>query len=172
MPAPWSVRVLGAMLLALAGLLGGRMAQRPYARRVEELQGWQTWLTRLASEVVWQGRELGRAVAAARSGTPLGVSRASQCFLAGLGSERTTDELWCDSVHAAAFLAPEDIAVLSELGPVLGRYSREQAVVHLEACRERLGRLEAEARRARDGTGRALASLVALSAVALAVLVA
>ena len=172
MPAPWSVRVLGALLLALAGLLAGRIAQRPYARRVEELQRWQTWLTRLASEVVWQGRELGRAVQAACAGTPQGVSRASQRFVAGLGSERTTDELWCDSVRAAAFLSPEDIAVLSELGPVLGRYSREQAVAHLEVCRARLARLEAEARRARDGTGRALGSLVALSAVALAVLVA
>ena len=172
MPAPWSVRVLGAMLLALGGFLAGRMAQRPYARRVEELQGWQTWLRRLASEVVWQGRDLGRAVAAAGAGTPLGVSCASQRFVAELGSTRTTDELWRDSVQAAAFLAPEDVAVLSELGPVLGRYSREQAVVHLEACRERLSRLEADARRARDGTGRALASLVALSGVALAVLVA
>lgn len=172
MPAPWSLRVLGAMLLALAGLLAGRVAQRPYARRVEELDGWQTWLARLASEVGWQGRELGRAVAAARAGSPPGVWRVTERFVAGLGSDRSTDELWRDSVRAAAFLSPEDVAVLSELGPVLGRYSREQAVGHLEACRERLRRLEVEARRARDGTGRALASVVALSGVALAVLVA
>jgi hypothetical protein len=36
----------------------------------------------------------------------------------------------------------------------------------------RLARLEAEARTARDGRGRAMGSLVALSAVAMAVLVA
>lgn len=172
MLAPWSVRVLGALLLALAGMLAGRVAARPYRRRVEELAGWQTLLARLASEVVWQGRELARAVAEARRGAPPGVGRATERFVQGLASRGTTEEVWRDSLQAADFLSPEDAAVLLELGPVLGRYSREQALVHLDACRQRLSRLEGEARHARDGAGRAVGSLVALSAVALAVLVA
>ncbi len=47
MPNPWSVRFMGALLLALAGVLGGRVAQMPYVRRVQELNGWQLWLMRL-----------------------------------------------------------------------------------------------------------------------------
>lgn len=172
MPNPWSVRFIGALLLALAGVLGGRMAQTPYARRVQELNGWQLWLMRLGSEVVWEGRELSQAVQAASQGSPPGVAGVAAAFLAGLTTHLTTQEIWARSVADAPFLSPEDVATLRELGPVLGRYSREQAVEHLEACRARLARLEAEARTARDGPGRAMGSLVALSAVAMAVLVA
>ncbi len=100
------------------------------------------------------------------------MAKVAAAFLAGLNTHLTTQELWARSVADAPFLSPEDVATLSELGPVLGRYSREQTVEHLTACRVRLARLEAEARTARDGRGRAMGSLVALSAVAMAVLVA
>jgi stage III sporulation protein AB len=172
MPAPWSVRFVGAVLLALAGALAGRLVQSPFRRRVEELQGWQLWLERLASEVAWQGRELSGAVAAAGRTAPPGVRMVTDRFLTLLSSARTTDELWAESVEGAPFLTAEDRTVLRELGPVLGRYSREEAAEHLAGCRARLLHLEQEARTARDGSGRALGSIVALSAVAAAVLVA
>lgn len=167
------VRAAGATLLALAGWLLGRTAALPFARRVEELHGFELVLARLESAVRWEGREIGGALAEAVAGTAPGVRRAVQTFLAaGAREVRPTAELWRRALEEAGYLRAEDRAVLGALGEVLGRFSRAEQAAHLAAARERLRALVAEAERERAEKGRALATLMALGGAAVAVLAA
>jgi|BEDMetMinimDraft_2_1075160.scaffolds.fasta_scaffold25867_1 stage III sporulation protein AB len=168
-----TLRVAGATLLATAGWLTGRTAALPFARRVEELRGFELVLARLESAVRWEGREIGAALAEAAVGTAPGVRRTVETFLTrGSLEARPTAELWREALEEAGYLRAEDRAVLRALGEVLGRFSRAEQAQHLAAVRERLRVLAQEAERERAEQGRALATLMALGGAAIAVLAA
>lgn len=168
-----TLRIAGAALLAAAGWLLGRTAALPFARRVEELRGFELVLARLESAVRWEGREIGAALSEAAAGTAPGVRRAVAAFLAsGAREVRPTAELWREALGEAGYLRQEDRTVLGALGEVLGRFSRAEQATHLAAVRERLRTLAQEAERERAEQGRALATLMALGGAAIAVLTA
>lgn len=170
---PVSVRTAGAILIALAAAGLSRVVRQRFLIRVEELLGWQMVLSRLESEVRWQARALPDALERCRHRLPRGVDECLETFIrAAREREESTEVLWQEALAGATRLSPEDLAILADLGPVLGRYSRQEQSQHLSLCRERLMQAERAARLERDSQGRALPALVALAGLAVAVVVA
>lgn len=170
---PSEVRPLGAILIALAASGLSRVVRQRFRVRVEELVGWQVVLSRLESEVRWQARALPEALERCRRRLPRGVDTCLMAFVrAAREREEPTETLWQEALSGPTGLLPEDLAILADLGPVLGRYSRQEQTQHLSLCRERLVQAEEAARRDRDSQGRALPALVALAGLAVAVVVA
>jgi|SRR5579875_904808 len=167
-----SLRVPGALALAVLGFQGGRLVEAPYHRRLESLRGWMRTLERVESEIRHGRRDLADALERATADAPGEVDRALGRFLASIGEARPTAELWKRAVLEDRALLERDRAVLAALGPVLGRYPPDEQGRHLEAARRELERLMADAEAELSGRGRALKVLIGLGGAALAVLVA
>jgi stage III sporulation protein AB len=165
-----AARPLGALLVGGCLWQAGRVLTRPLRERPVELKGWQDVLARLESEIGWDGRALLVALTRAQTQAPAGVARCLARFCAHAEDPISTAELWSEALHGEGFLSAEDRAVLAALGPVLGRYSREEQRRHLGELRERLRRQEMQAEAAARREGRALATVLALAGAALAVL--
>jgi len=166
---PFWVKPLGATLLALSLWQAGQELARPFWHRRQELKRWQDVLAQLESEIGWDGRSLLSSLERVQRRAGGGVAQVLQQFCRRAEESMPTAELWADVVRQAGFLTAEDRDVLSALGPVLGRYSREEQRQHLSRLRERLRRQEEEAEAVFRREGRALATLVTLAGAALAV---
>jgi stage III sporulation protein AB len=169
--SPTTLREAGAVLLALAGWLGGQLAGEPYRRRVAELRAWRVVLERLEAEVAWDGRPLGDAMRRAAAGVEGGAPAAVLRFAAACEASRgATGGLWREAVESAPWLDPHDRAALLDLAAVIGRHSRGDQVRQLRGAASRVGERLEEARQRDRQEGRMWRTLVALAAIGLAVL--
>ena len=168
---PTTLHELGAVLVALAGWLGGQLVFEPYRRRVRELELWRVFLERLESEVAWESRPLDEAVARSAEGLGGGAATAVRTFAAACMKTRgATAGLWRQAVEGAPWLEPDDRTPLGDLGPVIGRHSRPDQVRQFRGAAERLARRLDDARQRERQEGRMWRALIALAGVGLAVL--
>jgi stage III sporulation protein AB len=166
-----SPREAGAVLVALAAWQGGVLLARPFREHVRELARWQSFLRRLEAEMAWEGRDLNEALTRAGRGIGGGVEPVVAHFIREAAQPALgTAELWALALEHALWLGPDDQAHLRDLGPVLGRYSRQDQVRELEAARQALAVAERVARETEGRQARTLSSLVTLAGMAVAIL--
>ena len=163
------MRLTGAALLTLAGLLAGVLAAERLRRRVLLRQQLGQMLEQMAFEL---GRfktplpVLFPALAEQLSGPAGELCRRAAQALAD-GDRPPMARIWAGAVEA---LPERERAILLPLGSVLGRYGAEEQLRALHRARAAMARAEAEARTALGRKGRVYVGVSTAGAAALAVL--
>lgn len=143
--------MLGALLVFLAfGSLGLAVARNLVIRR-EVLRELQTALQLLETEIAYLATPLPQALhtVAAKTRVPTRVLFAAACEALHSTPGITASEAWSAGVAALAAAAPlaeEDLAVLTDFGQGLGQGDRTDQVKKLELVRVQLRQLEEGAR--------------------------
>jgi len=143
------VRLLGALLLVGGGLALGLGAAGELARRARDLETWQAALALMERELAFRLPDTDRLLEKARR---QGRDPAAQVFAeAQQGLERLGEEpfeaIWAAALKAhPGALAPEDLDLLSALGPVLGAYGGEDQKKAAEELRRALAERSNEVR--------------------------
>ncbi|GAB6274718.1 MAG: stage III sporulation protein AB [Peptococcaceae bacterium] len=139
------LKIAGCLLIMSAGSFAGISLARNYARRPGELRSMVTALQMLETEISYTATPLPEAltriaVRCDKAITPL-FSRAGEELLAQTGC--TAGEAWetaLNKFYALSSTLPSDLAVLRNLGMVLGISDGEDQCKHLRLAREQLKR--------------------------------
>ncbi|MDK2887557.1 MAG: stage sporulation protein [Thermoanaerobacter sp.] len=144
------LKILGSVLILLAGGGMGVTMAGYYARRPQELRSLQAALKMLETEITYTAtplpEALGRVAERAGPRVALLFNRAREELMSPAGC--TAREAWEEALKAfypTSALAPSDLAVLRQLGPALGISSMEDQSKHLRLAMEQLGREMAQA---------------------------
>ncbi|HLT58082.1 MAG: stage III sporulation protein AB [Limnochordales bacterium] len=150
-------RLGAALVLAAAALLGATVA-RAYEERLRTLRVWQGALSMLMTEIVYGSTPLPEALQRVARHTSSPVAE----FLADVGTAlhaqpaTPAGELWRRAAAGRPgwCLAPEDEAVLVELGSCLGQSAAADQERHLRRALAQLAHLHDQAEAQRDAHGR------------------
>ena len=137
------LKMAGCLLIMSAGSFAGISLARNYARRPEELRNLITALQMLETEISYTATPLPEALARIaascdRTIAPLFFT-ASEELCAQTGC--TAGEAWetaLNKFYALSSILPSDLAVLRNLGTVLGISNGEDQCKHLRLAREQL----------------------------------
>lgn len=152
------LKLLGAVLLSLGGLMLGVGAVEERRRRVRALEDWRGALGAMAAELTFRlptmEELLERAARAAAGAAEEPLAQAAR----GLKdlAERPFEEIWRSALAIGAPpLNREDLVLLARLGGVLGRYDAQTQRRELEETMEELTRRAETARGELARSGRA-----------------
>lgn len=167
------IRLTGALLVLLGGLVLGLTPVWELSRRAGTLGIWGEALLLLKGELSLFQPAMPQLM---ETLSRKALSPAGETFaqvgkgLARLG-EQPFSQIWAQAVTGNAGLQGEDLAPLLRLGEVLGRYDRAERDRVIEAARDQLARRESLCREELRGKGRAYGTLgLALGAFAIILL--
>lgn len=137
------LKLMGSLLVLLAGGLAGVTVARNYSRRPQELRSLQSALQMLETEITYTATPLPEALGhvAARAGesvAPL-FTRTREELLSMSGC--TAREAWeaaLKEFYPATALTPADLAILRQLGNALGISDRQDQSKHLRLAMEQM----------------------------------
>lgn len=127
------MRLTGALLLVLSGLLGGLGAAGELKKTVRRREELCRLLVRMACELERFRTplpELFSALAKQEEGAVRALCCGVESRVSELGRV-SFEEIWRGSI---VFLPPDERQILAGLGTVLGRYGAEQQLSALESC--------------------------------------
>lgn len=163
------MRLTGALLLVLAGLLAGLGAAGEMKKTVCRREELCLLLERVAYELERFRTplpELFSALARHEEGAARALCRGVESRISELGRV-SFEEIWRDGI---AFLPPEERHILAGLGSVLGRYGAEQQLPALASCRRDMETALGKARARASELGRVYIGLCTGGGVLAAVL--
>ena len=163
------MRLTGAALLVLAGLLAGIGAAADLGAAVRRREGLRLMLERMAFELERFKTplpELFDLLGGQLEGEAGALCRYAAQALAGPAKPAMAD-IWARAVSA---LPPAEREVLMPLGHVLGRYGADEQRRALESARTAMEQAEAQARQTLRRSGRMYVGVPAAAAAMLAVL--
>ena len=164
------MRVWGAVLLPLAGLLLALAALRERTGRAKALEEWGEALALWGRELSFRQPDTGDLLAVLAQQGPPGPAPVFARAAEGLG-EAPFGEVWGQALSEEnSPLPPADRELLAALGGVLGRWDREEQRQGVEEVRTQLLRRAGETRAALREEGRTY-TVLGLSAGALAAIV-
>jgi stage III sporulation protein AB len=161
------MKVLGAAMMTLAGLLMGQMARRSLRRRVDRRQSLCRMLELLGFELGRFQRPLPGLFQGL--GLRLTGQTGQLCILVGEALSRGVPfpEAWA---LLLAPLEPEEREILAPLGQVLGCYGAEELLDSVAQCREDMARALSQARRDLQERGKIYMGLSTVGGLMLAIL--
>lgn len=163
------MRVTGAIILVIAGVMWGLTAAGELKKTVRRRET----LCRLLEHISWELErfhtpipELFSALAVTEPGEAGRLCREVAGRLSQLG-RISFGEIWTGCI---SFLSPEERAMLSGLGNVLGRYGTEEQISALESCRREMESAHEKAKKCAQELGRVYIGVSTCAGVMAAVL--
>lgn len=137
------LKLLGSLIIILAGGLAGMIMARDYMRRPRELRAVQASLQMLETEITYTATPLGEALERVAQRTDPGLQ---SLFLAAAAQLRsmsgcTAGEAWdvaLSKYYPASALKENDLHILQNLGKVLGVSDRQDQSKHFRLAVEQL----------------------------------
>ncbi len=169
----WPLKLFAGALVVFATSRVGFGVARGYRDRPRRLRTLQSLLQGLATEIAYGATPLPEAFARLAASSSPPVSRLFQAASTALKTPGTTAaEAWrqgLDQLTPDSALLTSDLAIIEQLGSVLGLSDRQDQERHLLLAVQQLARAEAQAEDARSSNERMWRYLGVLSGILLVI---
>ncbi len=163
------MKLMGAILVVVAGWWLGRLFAAPYRQRIKCLEQGLGLLEQLRSEIGWHHRVLVEAFQRASHSYPAYEPMAQSLFEQIAQHESDFATAFQKALYRVTGLWESDRQIWSNLAQMLGKSSVDYELEYLQQTREELARQLGEARTQGSKTARMLEVLVSLTGVAIVI---